>query len=173
MEFLVDDKLQYYFMEVNARVQVEHPVTEMVTGIDIVQEQIRISAGEALSYPQEEIESKGWAIECRINAADPENDFTPSPGQIDSLILPGGPGVRVDTHIANNDIITPYYDSLIGKLIVWAQDRRTAIMRMKRALSEFQVGGIQTTIPFFEGVMENEDFQKGNFDTHFLERVNK
>jgi len=173
MEFLVDEKLQFYFMEVNARVQVEHPVTEMVTGIDIVQEQIRISAGEALSYRQEEIETKGWAMECRINAADPENDFTPSPGQIESLVLPGGPGVRVDTHIVGNDIITPYYDSLIGKLIVWAQDRRTAIMRMKRALSEFQVEGIQTTIPFYESIMENEDFQNGNFDTQFLERFNR
>ena len=170
IEFLVDENKNFYFMEVNARVQVEHPVTEMVTGIDIVQEQIKIAAGQQLTFGQEDIRVNGWAIECRINAADPDNDFMPSPGKIESVMLPGGPGVRVDTHIFNQYTITPFYDSLIGKLIVWAPDRPMAIMRLKRALAEFTVEGIKTTTHFYERVVDDPDFRSGNIDTHFLER---
>ncbi|MBW2176295.1 MAG: acetyl-CoA carboxylase biotin carboxylase subunit [Deltaproteobacteria bacterium] len=172
MEFLVDENKHFYFMEVNARVQVEHPVTELVTGIDIVQEQIRIAAGEAMNFTQEDIQPRGWAIECRINAADPDNDFMPSPGKIESVVMPGGPGVRVDTHIYNGYTITPFYDSLIGKLIVWASDRPAAIQRLKRALSEVQIKGIKVTTPFYQRIVDNEDFRAGNIDTHFLERLN-
>ncbi|MBW2675984.1 MAG: acetyl-CoA carboxylase biotin carboxylase subunit [Deltaproteobacteria bacterium] len=172
MEFLVDENKHFYFMEVNARVQVEHPVTELVTGIDIVQEQIRIAAGEAMNFTQEDIQPRGWAIECRINAADPDNDFMPSPGKIESAVMPGGPGVRVDTHIYNGYTITPFYDSLIGKLIVWASDRPAAIQRLKRALSEVQIRGIKVTTPFYQRIVDNEDFRAGNIDTHFLERLN-
>jgi acetyl-CoA carboxylase biotin carboxylase subunit len=170
IEFLVDEDKNFYFMEVNARVQVEHPVTEMVTGVDIVQEQIKIAAGQPLGFGQEDIQVHGWAIECRINAADPDNDFTPSPGKIESINLPSGPGVRVDTHIFNQYTITPFYDSLIGKLIVWASDRPAAIMRLKRALGELRVKGIKTTTPFYERVVDDPDFRAGNIDTHFLER---
>ncbi|MBW2633554.1 MAG: acetyl-CoA carboxylase biotin carboxylase subunit, partial [Deltaproteobacteria bacterium] len=159
MEFLVDENKHFYFMEVNARVQVEHPVTELVTGIDIVQEQIRIAAGEAMNFTQEDIQPRGWAIECRINAADPDNDFMPSPGKIESAVMPGGPGVRVDTHIYNGYTITPFYDSLIGKLIVWASDRPAAIQRLKRALSEVQIRGIKVTTPFYQRIVDNEDFR--------------
>ena len=171
IEFLVDENKNFYFMEVNARVQVEHPVTEMVTGIDIVQEQIKIAAGQPLAFGQEDIRVNGWAIECRINAADPDNDFMPSPGKIESVMLPSGPGVRVDTHIFNQYIITPFYDSLIGKLIVWAPDRSMAIMRLKRALAELTVEGIKTTTHFYERVVDDPDFRIGNIDTHFLERL--
>lgn len=171
IEFLVDENKNFYFMEVNARVQVEHPVTEMVTGIDIVQEQIKIAAGQPLAFGQEDIRVNGWAIECRINAADPDNDFMPSPGKIESVMLPSGPGVRVDTHIFNQYIITPFYDSLIGKLIVWAPDRSMAIMRLKRALAELTVEGIKTTTHFYKRVVDDPDFRIGNIDTHFLERL--
>jgi acetyl-CoA carboxylase biotin carboxylase subunit len=142
----------------------------MVTGVDIVQEQIKIAAGQPLGFGQEDIQVHGWAIECRINAADPDNDFTPSPGKIESINLPSGPGVRVDTHIFNQYTITPFYDSLIGKLIVWASDRPAAIMRLKRALGELRVKGIKTTTPFYERVVDDPDFRAGNIDTHFLER---
>ena len=170
MEFLVDRDKEYYFMEVNARVQVEHPVTEMITGIDIVQQQIRIAAGELLAIRQTDVGVSGWSIECRINAADPENDFMPSPGEITSLILPSGPGVRLDTHIHSGYMVTPFYDSLIGKLVVWAEDRERAIRRMDRALAEFKVEGIQVTVPFHRRVMADPDYISGNIDTHFLER---
>jgi acetyl-CoA carboxylase, biotin carboxylase subunit len=170
IEFLVDENKQYYFMEVNARVQVEHPVTEMITGIDIVQEQIRIAAGEPLSIRQADVGINGWSIECRINAADPENDFMPSPGEITSLCLPSGPGVRLDTHIHNGYVVTPFYDALIGKLVVWAQNREDAIRRMRQALAEFQVEGIKTTLPFHRRVMAEPDYVSGNIDTHFLDR---
>jgi len=171
MEFLVDKDKNYYFMEINARVQVEHPVTELVTGVDIVEQQILIAAGEKLKIKQEEIRFNGWSMECRINAADPKDNFMPSPGQIESVIFPGGPGVRVDTHIYNGYMVTPFYDSLIGKLIVWARDRPSAIRRMKRALAEFEITGIETTIGFYRRVFENDRFQKGNIDTHFLDTM--
>ncbi len=173
MEFLVDKDKQYYFMEVNARVQVEHPVTEMITGIDIVQQQIRIAAGQPLNIRQADVCARGWSIECRINAADPANDFMPSPGRITSLILPAGPGVRMDTHIHSGYMVSPFYDSLIGKLVVWAQDRESAIRRMDRALAEFEVEGIQVTVPFHRRVMAEPDYISGNIDTHFIERFDK
>jgi acetyl-CoA carboxylase biotin carboxylase subunit len=170
MEFLVDKDRQYYFMEVNARIQVEHPVTEMITGIDIVQQQIRIAAGQPLSIEQADISFSGWSIECRINAADPDNDFMPSPGEISALILPSGPGVRLDTHIHSGYMVSPFYDSLIGKLVVWAENREAAIRRMDRALAEFEVEGIQVTTPFHRRVMADPDYISGNIDTHFLDR---
>lgn len=169
IEFLVDAARQYYFMEVNARVQVEHPVTEMVTGIDIVQEQIRIAAGLPLDYQQEDIQVSGWAIECRINAADPDNDFMPSPGEVESLVLPSGPGIRIDTGLYPGCLVPPFYDSLIGKLIAWGPDRPSALERMRRALDDFKIKGIATTVPFHQRLLANADFQAGNFDTHFLE----
>jgi len=171
MEFLVDKHKNFYFMEVNARVQVEHPVTELVTGVDIVQQQILMAAGEKLGIKQTDIRLSGWSMECRINASDPEDNFMPSPGQIESVIFPGGPGIRIDTHIYDKYMVTPFYDSLIGKLIVWAKDRPSAIMRMKRALAEFEITGIETTIKFYGKVFENDLFQKGEIDTHFLENM--
>ena len=170
MEFLVDKNKNFYFMEVNARVQVEHPVTELVTGLDIVQQQILLAQGEKLTLRQDEIRLNGWSMECRINAADPANNFMPSPGEIKNLILPAGPGVRVDTHIFNHYEISPFYDSLIGKLVVWAENRQMAIKRMQRALSEFRLEGIKSTIPFHQRVFQDEDFIKGDIDTHFLEK---
>lgn len=173
MEFLVDKDKNYYFMEVNARVQVEHPVTEYITGIDIVKEQIKIAAGEKLAMTQDDISLNGWSMECRINASDPDDNFMPSPGIIESIIFPGGPGVRMDTHIHDSYMVTPYYDSLIGKLIVWDEDRPAAVRRMQRALAEFKISGIQTTIGFFQTVFEHEKFQAGDIDTHFLDGMNK
>ena len=170
MEFLVDKNRNFYFMEINARLQVEHPVTELVTGIDIVQQQIRLAAGEKLSVGQDDVRLNGWSIECRINAADPEDNFMPSPGEITDLILPAGPGVRVDTHIFNHYVVSPYYDSLICKLVVWAENRHLAIKRMQRALCEFEIKGIKSTIPFHQRVFADADFQRGDIDTHFLEK---
>ena len=170
MEFLVDKNKNFYFMEVNARLQVEHPVTELVTGIDIVQQQILLAQGEKLTLKQDEIRLNGWSMECRINAADPADNFMPSPGEIKNLILPGGPGVRVDTHIFNQYEISPFYDSLIGKLVVWAENRYMAIKRMQRALSEFRIEGIASTVPFHQSVFQDEDFIQGDIDTHFLEK---
>jgi acetyl-CoA carboxylase biotin carboxylase subunit len=172
MEFLVDKNKNFYFMEVNARVQVEHPVTELVTGLDIVQQQILLAQGEKLTLGQDEIRLNGWSLECRINAADPADNFMPSPGGIKNLILPAGPGVRVDTHIFNGYEISPFYDSLIGKLVVWAKDRNLAIKRMQRALAEFQIEGIKVTVPFHQRVFRDEDFIRGDIDTHFLEKFN-
>jgi acetyl-CoA carboxylase biotin carboxylase subunit len=171
MEFLVDKNKNYYFMEINARLQVEHPVTELVTGIDIVQQQILLAAGEKLPVRQDDIRLNGWSIECRINAADPADNFMPSPGEITNLILPAGPGVRVDTHIFNQYEISPFYDSLIGKLVVWAGNRQMAIKRMQRALSEFRIEGIKSTVPFHQRVFQDEDFIQGDIDTHFLEKL--
>ena len=170
MEFLVDKNKNFYFMEVNARLQVEHPVTELVTGIDIVQQQILLAQGEKLTLKQDEIRLNGWSMECRINAADPADNFMPSPGEIKNLILPGGPGVRVDTHIFNQYEISPFYDSLIGKLVVWAENRYMAIKRMQRALAEFRIEGIASTVPFHQSVFQDEDFIQGDIDTHFLEK---
>ena len=170
IEFLVDKNKTFYFMEVNARVQVEHPVTELVTGIDIVQQQILLAQGQMLTLKQDDVQLNGWSLECRINAADPADNFMPSPGEITHLILPAGPGVRVDTHIFNPYLISPFYDSLIGKLIVWAKDRGMAIKRMQRALAEFQIEGIKSTIPFHQQVIQDARFISGDIDTHFLEK---
>jgi len=170
IEFLVDKQNNFYFMEMNTRVQVEHPVTEMVTGIDIVREQIRIAAGEKLRYKQSDIKINGHAIECRINAEDPVK-FTPCPGLITSYHTPGGLGVRVDSFVYDGYSVVPHYDSLIAKLIVHAENREDAIRRMARALDEYIVDGIKTTIPFHKRIMANKDFIEGNIDTSFLERI--
>ncbi len=173
IEFLVDAGKNFYFMEVNARVQVEHPVTELVTGIDIVRQQIEIAAGRRLDLDQGDIEMQGWSIECRVNAADPDDNFMPSPGKIQKLVLPGGPGIRLDTHIYDGYEISPFYDSLIGKLVVWGKDRSTAINRMRGALDEFRIEGIKVTVPFYKRVFEDTEFIAGNIDTHFLERIER
>lgn len=170
IEFLVDKHKKFYFIEMNTRVQVEHPVSEMVTGIDIVKEQIRIAAGEPLGYKQEEVKVRGWAMECRINAEDPEHDFRPAPGTVGQYIIPGGPGIRVDSSVYSGYTITPFYDSMVAKLIVWGQDRPEAIARMKRALREFTVENITTTIPFHLKVLDNAFFQRGEVYTNFIQR---
>lgn len=170
VEFLVDPKGDFYFIEVNARVQVEHPVTEMVTGIDIVQEQIRIAAGLKLRIKQEDVQLRGCAIEVRVNAEDPDANFRPTPGRVTTWMLPGGPGVRVDTHISAGSDIPPNYDSLVAKLIVHRPTRREAIATMRRALHEFHVEGIKTTIPFHRKVFEHADFLSGDIDTGFVDR---
>jgi len=170
IEFLLDEKTgNFYFMEMNTRIQVEHPVTEMVTGIDLIKEQIRVSAGEKLKFSQEDIVLRGAAIECRINAEDPDNNFMPSPGKIESLIIPGGPKVRVDTHIYAGYEIPAYYDSLVAKLIVHGNNRQEAIKTMRRALSEFYIAPIKTTIPFHLKLMDNPLFKKGDISTHFVQ----
>jgi acetyl-CoA carboxylase biotin carboxylase subunit len=171
VEFLVDQKGDFYFMEVNARIQVEHPVTEMVTGVDIVQEQIRAVAGEPLRIPEKAIELRGHAIEFRINAEDPDRDFTPSPGRITSLHVPGGPGIRVDTHAYAGYSVPPYYDSLLAKLICHGADRGEALARARAALDEFVVEGIRTTIPFHQSLLKNQRFLAGAVDTHFVESL--
>jgi acetyl-CoA carboxylase biotin carboxylase subunit len=170
IEFLVDKNNNFYFMEMNTRVQVEHPVTEMVTGVDIVREQIRSAAGLPLRYKQEDIEIRGHSIECRINAEDPFK-FTPCPGKITSYHPPGGLGVRVDSFVYDQYSVVPHYDSLIGKLIVHADTREEAIKRMARALDEYIVEGIKTTIFFHKRIMAHKDFIEGNIDTSFLERI--
>ncbi len=167
-EFLLDEDGSFYFMEMNTRIQVEHPVTEMVTLADIVYNQIRIARGETLSYSQEEVQIVGHAIECRINAEHPET-FRPSPGKITAFNIPGGPGVRVDTAVYPDYVVPPYYDSMIAKLIVHARTRQGAIRRMRRALEMMVVEGIDTTIPLHIKIMENEKFQKGDFSTKFME----
>ncbi len=168
VEFIVDESLNFYFMEMNTRIQVEHPVTEFITGVDLVREQILIAAGEKISFSQTEIDFKGHAIECRINAEDPEK-FIPSPGQITSLNIPNGPGTRVDTHIYTGYKVPPYYDSLIAKLIVHAPNRDQAIARMRRSLEAFIVEGVKTTIPLHQKIMESQIFKSGHFSTRFLE----
>lgn len=170
-EFLADDKQNIYFMEMNTRLQVEHPVSEMVSGIDIVELMIKVAEGEKVP-PQEAIRFRGHAIECRITAEDP-NSFLPSPGKVTQWMVPGGRNVRVDSHVYTNYVVPPYYDSMIGKLIVWGRDRNKAINIMKRALAEFEVEGIKTTIPFHQKMMENEDFISNNYDTKYLENYKK
>lgn len=170
-EFLADDKQNIFFMEMNTRLQVEHPVSEMVSGIDIVELMIKVAEGEKVP-PQESIKFKGHAIECRITAEDP-NSFLPSPGKVTQWMVPGGRNVRVDSHVYTNYVVPPYYDSMIGKLIVWGRDRNKAINIMKRALAEFEVEGIKTTIPFHQKMMENEDFISNNYDTKYLENYKK
>ena len=170
-EFLVDAENRFYFIEVNARIQVEHPVTEMVTGIDLVQQQIRIAAGEPLPFHQEDVVTRGHSIECRINSEDPDNDFRPSPGQITALRVPGGPGVRWDSHVHAGYTVPPNYDSLLGKLIVHAPTRPEALARMRRALDELVIEGVQTTIPLHRRIFRNKDFIEGHVDTTWVERV--
>ncbi len=170
IEFIVDKDKNIYFMEVNTRIQVEHPVTEMITGIDIIKEQIRIAAGYPLSFKQKEVKFTGHCIECRINAEDPER-FVPSPGRITTFILPGGQGVRVDTAAYSGWNVPPYYDSLIAKLIVHGSDRNDAIIKMRRALREFIIEGIKTTIPFHQRIINHPDFLSGNFNTHFVNNM--
>ncbi len=170
MEFLVDKDNNFYFMEMNTRVQVEHPVTEMITGVDVVREQIRSAAGIPLRYTQDDIKINGHAIECRINAEDPHK-FTPSPGKITGYHTPGGLGVRVDSFVYDQYTVLPHYDSLIAKLIVHAETREDAIKRMARALDEYIIEGIKTTIPFHKRIMANKDFIEGNIDTQFIEKM--
>ncbi|MFL1672118.1 acetyl-CoA carboxylase biotin carboxylase subunit [Paenibacillus dendritiformis] len=169
LEFLLGPDGSFYFMEMNTRIQVEHPVTEMITGIDLIQEMIRVAQGEPLSFRQEDVVIDGWAIECRINAEDPARNFMPSAGQIGFYLPPGGFGVRVDSAAYPGCLISPHYDSMIAKLIVWAPTREEAIDRMKRALSEFAIEGIHTTIPFHIRLLEHPTFIKGDFDIKFLE----
>ncbi len=168
-EFLMDEKGNFYFMEVNTRIQVEHPVTEMVTGLDIVKEQIRIAAGERLSCKQSEVTFSGYAIECRVNAEDP-NTFVPSPGIIHAFSVPGGPGVRIDTAAHSECTISPYYDSMIAKVIAHGRDRQEAIARMKRTLEMTVVEGVQTTIPLHLRILNDADFVAGRLNTHFMDR---
>ena len=169
-EFLLDEKGDFYMLEVNTRVQVEHPVTEMVTGVDIVKEMIRIAAGEPLRYKQKDIVLNGHAIECRINAEDPDRNFMPQAGRIETFVPPGGPGVRVDSHARAGYRIPPNYDSMIGKLIVHGRSRAEAIRRMAGALEEFTIEPIRTTIPLHRRLMENRNFVDAEFDIHYLER---
>ena len=169
VEFLVDEDEQFYFMEMNTRIQVEHPVTEMVTGVDLIAEQIKIAAGNNLGFNQEEIKLNGHAIECRINAEDPSHNFRPSPGKITGWLPPGGPGVRVDSHVYTGYEIPPFYDSLIGKLIVWGKDRNSAIKRMNRALNECAVTGIPTTIDFHLTLLDKSKFKEGKIHTKYVE----
>ncbi len=165
---LAGDK--FYFMEMNTRIQVEHPVTECITGIDLVKEQLLVASGYPLSVKQSDIRINGHSIECRINAEDPDRNFLPSPGRIDAYIAPGGPGVRVDSHAYPGYVIPPFYDSLVGKLIVWGRDRNEAIQRMQRALDEYAITGIKTTIPFHQKVLSHPQFLKGDVSTDFIEK---
>ena len=169
IEFLVDKDKNFYFLEMNTRLQVEHPTTELVTGVDIVKEQIRIARGRQLHHKQEDIHMKGWAIECRINAEDPYNNFIPSTGRITHTLLPTGPGVRVDTGVYIGFEVTPFYDSLISKLIVWGETRGEAILRMRRALDEYKIIGLRTNIPFHQRLMDSHRFMGTQYDTRFVE----
>ena len=171
IEFLLTDSGEFYFMEMNTRVQVEHPVTEELTGIDIIKEQIRIAAGERLPFRQRDIKFTGHVIECRINAENPDRNFTPSPGLVEKFIPAGGIGVRLDSHVFAGYRIPPYYDSMIAKLIIRGADRTQALARCQRALSEFVVEGVKTTIPFTQKILANKDFKAGKFDTGFIERM--
>ena len=171
VEFLLDEDNSFYFMEMNTRIQVEHPVTEAVTGLDLIKEQIRVAYGEKIPYKQDDIKFSGSAIECRINAEDPDNDFMPSPGKINTLNIPGGYGVRLDTHAYTGYEISPYYDSMIGKLIVHGRNRQEAINICRRALEEFVIEPIKTTIPFHKKVMNNPAFLRGRFSTDFIETL--
>ncbi|MEB3334890.1 MAG: acetyl-CoA carboxylase biotin carboxylase subunit [Cyanobacteriota bacterium] len=171
VEFLLDRSGNFYFMEMNTRIQVEHPVTEMVTGLDLIAEQLRIAGGEPISVSQQEVRLQGHAIECRINAEDPRQNFRPSPGKITGWLPPGGPGVRVDSHVYTGYEIPPFYDSLIGKLIVWAPTREMALRRARRALAEWAVTGIPTTIEFHLTLLERPEFQRGEVYTKFVEET--
>ena len=169
IEFLVDPDGAFYFLEMNTRLQVEHPVTELITGVDIVKEQLRIARGRRLRYTQDDIHINGWAIECRINAEDPYNNFMPSTGRLALIIPPSGPGVRVDTGVYPGFEISPYYDSMISKLLVWGETRGEAVLRMRRALEEYKILGVKTNIPFHQTLMDSTRFMAGQFDTRFIE----
>jgi acetyl-CoA carboxylase biotin carboxylase subunit len=171
VEFIVDQQNQFYFIEVNARIQVEHPVSEMVTGIDLIKAQIAVAAGERLPFSQEDIPLRGTALECRINAEDPLRNFQPSPGKIAQIIVPGGMGIRFDSHVHADYVVPPYYDSMIGKLIVHQPTRQGAIASMRRALGELRIVGIPTTVPFHEQIMHEATFVDGRIDTSFVERT--
>jgi acetyl-CoA carboxylase biotin carboxylase subunit len=174
VEFLYDIETGgYYFIEMNTRIQVEHPITEEITGIDLIKYQIRIANGEKLDISQEDVPSFGHCIECRINAEDPDRGFTPNPGKITNFIVPGGPGIRVDSGVFCGYTIPPYYDSMVAKLIVWGKNRKEAINRMKRALGEFIIEGVKTTIPFHEEVMKSKAFLSGQYTTNFVEKFFK
>jgi acetyl-CoA carboxylase biotin carboxylase subunit len=171
LEFLLDGDGNFFFIEINCRIQVEHPVTELLTGVDLITEQLRIAGGERLGLRQEEIRFRGHAIEFRINAEDASDNFSPQTGEIESLDLPGGPGVRVDTHLYRGYEVPPYYDSLLAKLIVWGETREIALARSRRALAEFEIGGIKTNIPFHRGIVDNDAFLAGKVSTNLLDRV--
>jgi acetyl-CoA carboxylase biotin carboxylase subunit len=175
MEFLLDDDGNHWFMEMNGRIQVEHPVTEMVTGIDLIREQILVAAGEPLSFAQQDVQLRGHSIECRINAEDPERDFAPTPGRLDVFVPPGGQWTRVDTHCVSGSSIPPFYDSMIAKLIVWAPTRDMAIARMQRALGEFRIEGrgIKTTVGFSQQIMAEQEFVAGDVHLDFLAALSK
>lgn len=170
IEFLLDKDNNFYFIEMNTRIQVEHPVTEMVTGIDLIKEQIRLAAGEPLGYTQEDIKINGWAIECRINAEDPTRNFMPMPGTIATYLPPGGPGVRMDSAVYQGYKVPPFYDSMIGKLVVWGADREQAIARMERALGELVIEGVPTTAPFQMQILKNAFYRRGEVYTNFIQR---
>ena len=169
IEFLLDKDKNFYFLEMNTRLQVEHPITELVTGIDIVKEQIRVARGRVLSYKQEDVKFNGHAIECRINAEDPYSNFMPSTGRITHSLIPTGPGVRVDTGVYPGFEVTPFYDPMIAKLIVWGETRAQAILRMRRALEEYRIVGVRTNIPFHQTMMDSHRFMGGQYDTRFVE----
>lgn len=169
IEFLLDGQENFYFIEINTRIQVEHPVTEMVTGIDLIKEQIKIASGQMIDNINENYNARGHSIEFRINAEDPDNDFRPSPGKITDFFPPGGPGIRVDTFAHPDCEISPFYDSLIAKLIVWDKTREETILKSKRALDEFKIKGIKTTIPFYKKIIQSKNFLEGNIHTHFIE----
>jgi acetyl-CoA carboxylase biotin carboxylase subunit len=173
VEFLLDKHGNFYFMEMNTRIQVEHPVTEMVTGLDLISEQLKIAQGEKLALNQKQVVLSGHAIECRINAEDPNHNFRPHPGRINGYLPPGGPGVRMDSHVYTDYEIPPYYDSLIGKLIVWGSDRPNAIRRMKRALRECAITGVPTTIGFHQRILDTPEFLSGEVYTNFVENLMK
>ncbi|MCX7866401.1 acetyl-CoA carboxylase biotin carboxylase subunit [Limisphaera sp. VF-2] len=171
VEFIVDNQGNFYFLEMNKRIQVEHPITEEVTGIDLVQQQILLAMGEPLKIKQSDVHFRGHAIECRINAEDPFDDFRPSPGRVEMYYQPGGRGVRVDTHVYAGYTIPPYYDSMIGKLITYGRDRQEALHRMSRALSEYYITGIKTNIGLQQAILQDPNFRKGSYDTGFIERL--
>lgn len=173
LEFLLDNDGHWYFMEMNTRVQVEHCVSEMISNVDILKEQIYVAAGEKLSFTQDDIILRGHAIECRINAENPDKNFIPCPGKIDAYVPPGGFGVRVDSHVYQGYSIPPYYDSMIAKVICWGRNRHEARRRMYRALKEFVITGVETTLPFHQDIIEDEVFMSGKFDTSFIEEYNK
>jgi len=169
VEFLLDQNNQYYFMEMNTRIQVEHPVTEMITGIDLIEQQIRVAQGEKLAFKQNDIKLNGWAIECRVNAEDVQAGFSPYLGTIEKLVIPTGENIRVDSGVVEGDTISPNFDSMISKLIVWGEDRETAIRETKKALNKLWIKGLKTTIPFFKTVLNNNSFRCGTFTTAFIE----
>jgi acetyl-CoA carboxylase biotin carboxylase subunit len=171
LEFLLDQDGNFYFIEINCRIQVEHPVTEMLTGLDLIAQQIRVAAGEPLGLRQEQVEIRGHAIEFRVNAEDPNDNFAPQTGVVEELALPGGPGVRVDTHLYPGYEVPPFYDSLLGKLIVWGETREQALARSRRALAEFRIGGIKTNLPFHRGIVDNAAFLGAEVSTNLLDRV--